>query len=69
MTTQLSPTANRAVVTWVGAGEPVVLTLYAPDCEVSVPLSPKRALALAQELIDPAVRAIKVKQWGDSWPG
>ena len=44
------PDARRAVVTWEGPGEPVVLTLYGPDGEkVTMPLAPKRALALAQE--------------------
>ena len=34
-----------------------------------MPLSPTRALKLAKDLIEPAVRAIKTEQWGDSWPG
>ncbi len=38
----------RAVVTWKGPGQPIVLTLYGPDGEVAVPLLPKRALTLAQ---------------------
>ncbi len=33
----------RAVVSWEGPGEPIMLTLYGPDGEVAVPLSPKRA--------------------------
>ena len=51
---------TRAVVSWNGPGEPVVLTLYAPDGEaIAVPLLPRRALALAQELLTQGVQAIK----------
>ena len=53
-------TEGRAVVTWEGPGEPIVLTLYGPDGEVAVPLLPKRALTLAQELLERGVAAIKV---------
>ena len=61
---------NRAIVTWAGAGQPIVLTVYDPDgAVVSVPMSPVRALELAKDLTEPAVMAIKVAQWGDSWPG
>ncbi len=50
----------RAVVTWEGPGEPIMLTIYGPDGEaVAVPLWPKRALTLAQELLTQAVAAIK----------
>ncbi len=50
MKAQLSPPANRAVVTWEGPGEPIMLTIYGTDGEVvAVPLEPKRALTLAQE--------------------
>ena len=43
------------MVSWAGQGEPIVLTLYAADGEVvMVPLVPKRALTLAQELLAPA---------------
>ncbi len=45
----------RAVVTWDGPGQPITLTLYGPGGEVAVPMVPKRALLLAQELIEPAV--------------
>ena len=31
MTDQLSPTANRVVVTWAGAGQPIMLVVYDPD--------------------------------------
>ena len=49
----------RAVVSWEGPGEPIMLTLYGPDGEtVALPLEPKRALTLAKELIEPAVQAI-----------
>ena len=60
---------GRAVVTWQGPGEPIVLTLYSGAPEVAVALSPTRALELAQELTAPAVTAIKVSQWGLPWPG
>ncbi len=49
----------RAVVSWNGPGQPVVLALYGPDGEeLALPLEPKRALTLAKELIEPAVQAI-----------
>ncbi len=53
----------RAVVTWDGPGEPVMLTIYGPDGEVAVPLEPKRALTLAQELLTCGVAAIKADSW------
>ena len=60
----------RAVVSWEGPGQPIMLKLYGPDGEVAaVRLSPTRALALAQDLIAPAVQSIKVSQWGPNWPG
>ncbi len=40
-----------------------MLTLYGPDGEVAVPLLPKRALTLAQELLTRGVQAIKADQW------
>ncbi len=52
------------MVTWEGPGEPIMLALYAPDGEVAVPLPPKRALELAQELLTRGVQAIKA-----DWPG
>ncbi len=42
-----------------------VLTAYGADGEVAVPLLPKRALTLAQELLTRGVQAIKA----DSWDG
>ena len=54
----------RAVVTWEGVGEPIMLTVYDPEGEVAVPLLPKRALTLAQELLTRGVQAIKADQWG-----
>ncbi len=58
------PDARRAVVTWEGPGEPVVLTLYGPDGEVvALSLLPKRALTLAQELLTQGVAAIKADSW------
>ena len=60
MKTQPSPPATRAVVTWAGRGEPVMLKLYNSDGEVAaVPLLPKRALTLAKELIEKGVSSIK----------
>ena len=44
----MSDAADRAIVTWDGPGEPIVLTVYAPDGEMAaVSLLPKRALTLA----------------------
>ena len=53
----------RAVVTWEGPGQPIVLTLYGPDGATAVPLLPKRALTLAQELLTRGVQSIKADQW------
>ena len=41
-----------------------MLRVYGPDGEVAVPLLPKRALELAQELLTRGVQAIKA-----DWPG
>ncbi len=50
----------RAVVSWNGPDESIMLALYGPDGEaVAVPLLPKRALTLAQELLTCGVQAIK----------
>ena len=38
---------TRAVVSWEGPGEPIVLRVYGPDGEVAVPMVPKRALTLS----------------------
>ena len=46
-------------MTWEGPGEPIMLTVYGPDGEVAVPLLPKRALVLVQELLTYGVAAIK----------
>ena len=41
-----------------------MLTIYGPDGEVvAVPLLPKRALTLAQELLTRGVQAIKADSW------
>ncbi len=57
-------TETRAVVSWEGPGEPIMLALYGPDGEtVAVRLPPKRALTLAQELLTRGVQAIKANQW------
>ena len=63
----IAPTTEpRAVVSWAGASESIMLTRYDPDGQVAaVRLSPKRALELAKELIEPAVKAIKTSQWGE----
>ena len=61
-------TETRAVVTREGPGEPIVLTVYGPAGEVAVPLLPKRALALAQELLTRGVQVIKADQWGNPPP-
>ncbi len=50
-------TEPRAAVSWEGPGEPIVLALYGADGEVAVPLLPKRALTLAQELLGARSRA------------
>ncbi len=54
----------RALVTWEGPGEPIMLTLYGPEGELAVPLLPKRALTLAQQLLTRGVAAIKANHWG-----
>ncbi len=42
-----------------------MLAVYGPDGEaVALPLLPKRALTLAQELLTRGVSAIKADQWG-----
>ncbi len=56
-------TETRAVVTWEGPGEPIVLTLYGVDGEIVVALLPKRALTLGQELLMAGVSAIKADSW------
>ncbi len=58
------PSEPRAVVTWEGPGEPIVLKVYGPAGEVAVLLSPTRALGLAKELLTRGVQAIKADQWG-----
>jgi hypothetical protein len=62
-------TEPRAVVSWRGAGEPIVLKVHGPAGEVSTPLTPTRALALAVELTQRAVLTIKTNCWGPHWPG
>ena len=57
----------RAVVTWQGPGEPIMLTVYGPDGEIAVALLPKRALLLAQELLTRGVQAIKADSWADMY--
>ena len=57
-------TEYRAAVSWERPGQPIMLTVYDPEGEVAVPLLPKRALELAQELLTRGVQAIKADQWG-----
>ena len=67
MTIQPPASADRAVVTWAGPGQPILLQVYGPDGEVaSMPLTPTRALTLAKDLIEPAVAEIKFQQWGSA---
>ena len=61
MTTAAEP---RAVVSWEGPGEPTETRFGGTEGELAVPLLPKRALTLAQELLTRGVQAIKV-----DWPG
>ena len=63
MTEHWPPATDRAVVSWEGPGEPIVLTLYGSDGEIAVALLPKRALTLGQELLTCAVQAIKADTW------
>ena len=70
MKARAQPTETRAVVAWAGPGQPVTLMIYDADGAVAeMKLSPTRALGLAKELIEPAVTAIKLSQWGEGWPG
>jgi len=64
MKARAQPTEPRAVVTWEGPGQAIVLRVHGPAGEVAVPLSPPRALKLAQELLTRGVMAIKA-----DWPG
>ena len=57
-------TEPRAVVSWEGPDEPIVLIVHGADGKLAVPLTPKRALGLAQELLTRGVQAIKT-----DWPG
>ncbi len=45
------PAETRAVVSWQGPGEPIVLAMYGPDGDLAVALLPERALTLVQELL------------------
>ncbi len=56
------PSASGGEIVLLGllsGPEPIVLTLYGPEGEVAVPMVPKRALTLAQELLTRGVQAIK----------
>ncbi len=48
--------APRATVTWEGKGQPIVITAYARFGKIAVPLSPTRALEIAQDLITYALK-------------
>ena len=48
--------APRVTVTWEGEGQPICVTNYARGGRIAVGLSPKRALEVAQLLIDRALR-------------
>ncbi len=60
----MPPTRCTERLSAPGLRQPIVLTLYGPEGQVAVPLLPKRALTLAQELLTRGVQAIKV-----DWPG
>ena len=62
------PIADRALVSWEGPGQPIVLKTYGPSGEVAAALTPVRALELTKDLSEPAVTAIKANQWGPGWP-
>ena len=62
-------TEPGTVVTCEGPGTPITLKVCGPDGELSVSLSPVRALELAKQLTEPAVMAVKTSQWGPGWPG
>jgi len=62
-------TEHRAGVSQAGDSRPIVLTLYGPDGEADLALSPVRALELAKQLMERAVSSIKTGQWGKPWPG
>ncbi len=55
---------RRAVVSWEGPGEPIVLTLHGAEVEAVASLLPKGALALAQELLTHGAQVGKADQWG-----
>ena len=58
------------MVSWSGPAQPIMLTIYGPDGEaVAVPLLPKRALTLAQELLTRGVQAIKADPEAPWAPG
>ena len=47
-------------MSWKGPGQPITLTVYGMDGKVvTMPLEPRRALTLAQELLTQGVAAIK----------
>ena len=62
-------TTPRPVVSQAGDGRPIVLTIYGPDGETGLALSPVRALELGKQLMERAVSSIKTGQWGKPWPG
>ncbi len=55
-------TVNRAVATWGGLEQPIVLTLYGPAGQaMMVELDARRALTLAQELLACGMNALAAK--------
>ena len=58
-------TEPRVAVSYEGPGEPIVLKVHGPTGEVAVPMVPKRALELAQDLLTRGVQAIKA-DWPDT---
>ncbi len=49
------PMKPRVTVTWEGDGQPIVMTAYARSGKIAVPVTPRRALEIAQLLIDRAL--------------
>ena len=52
-----APTEPRAVVSWEGTGQPIMLALYGRAGVGMVPMVPKRALALTQGLLTDFTRS------------
>ena len=61
MTIQPSPSADRAVVSGEGPGQPNLLSVDTADGEGAVPLAPERTMTLAPELLTRRVQAIRAE--------